>query len=98
MDFVGGFLMSRIGYDYLFVFMDIFIKMCILIPCKKQFTTKQKTKMFFANVWAHFGLPTSIISYQDSRFWGKFWSHLWDLMDTKLKKSTTFHVQTDGKT
>jgi hypothetical protein len=54
--------------------------------------------MFFANVWVHFGLPTSIISDRDSHFLGKFWSHLWELMDTKLKKSTTFHPQTDGQT
>jgi hypothetical protein len=54
--------------------------------------------MFFANVWVHFGLPTSIISDRDSHFLGKFWSHLWELMDTKLKKSTTFHPQIDGQT
>jgi len=35
MDFVGGFPMSRKGYDYLYVLMDCFSKMCILTPCKK---------------------------------------------------------------
>jgi hypothetical protein len=35
MDFVWGFLMSRTSHDYLYVFMDRFNKMCILIPCKK---------------------------------------------------------------
>ena len=34
----------------------------------------------------------------DTRFVGKFWSSLWELMDTKLKKSTTFHPQIDGQT
>ena len=71
--------------------------MCIQMPCKKQVTTEQTAHMFFQNVWVHFGLPTSIISDRDSRFLGEFWSTLWGLVDTKLKKSTTFHPQTDGQ-
>ena len=51
--------------------------------------------LFFQNVWVHFGLPTSIISDRYSRFLGKFWSSLWKLINTKLKKRKTFHPQTD---
>jgi hypothetical protein len=72
--------------------------MCILMPCMKQVTAKKTTQMFFQNVWVHFGLPKSIISDRDSQFVGSFWSSLWSLMKTKLKKSTTFHPQTDGQT
>jgi hypothetical protein len=88
--------MSNIGHDYLYVMVDRFRNMCILMPCKKQVTTEQTTHMLFANVWVHFCLPTSIISDRDSPFLGNFWSHLWELMDTKLKKSTDFHPQIDG--
>eukprot|EP00253_Pinus_taeda_P006756 PITA_06756 len=35
---------------------------------------------------------------RDSRFVAKFWSSLWELMDTRLKKSTAFHPQTDSQT
>ena len=70
--------------------------MCILMPCKNRVTVEQTTQMFFQNVWVHFGLPKSIISDRDSRFVGIFWLSLCALMDTKLKKSTTFHLQTDG--
>jgi hypothetical protein len=77
---------------------DRFRKMCILMPCTKQVTAKQMAQMFFQNVWVHFGLPKSIISNRDSRFVGSFWTILWELMDTKLKKSTAFHSQIDVQT
>ena len=70
--------------------------MCILMACKKNITAEQTSNIFFQNVWIHFGLPT-IVSDRDSRFVGNFWSKLWDMMDTKLKKSTTFHPQKYGK-
>ena len=95
MEFVGDLPMSRKGHDYLYVVVDQFSKMCILMPCKKQVTTELAAYLYFQNVWVHFGLPTSIVSDRDSRFLGEFWSSLWGLMDTKLKKSTTFHPQTN---
>jgi len=36
MDFVGGIPMFRKGHDYLYVVVDRFRKMCILVPCKKK--------------------------------------------------------------
>jgi hypothetical protein len=41
MDFVGGLPMSRKGHDYLYVVVDHFSKMCILMPCTKQVTKEQ---------------------------------------------------------
>jgi hypothetical protein len=35
MDFVGGLPMSRRGHDYLYVVVDRFSRMCILMPCNK---------------------------------------------------------------
>ncbi len=72
MDFVGGFPLSWKGHDYLYVFVDRFNKMCILMPCKKKITTEQTTQLFFKFVWAHFGFPTSIVSDCDSRLVGNF--------------------------
>ena len=97
LDFVGGLPLSRKDHDYLYLVVDQFSKMCIIMPCKKQVTVEHTAHMFFQNVWVHFGLPTSIISDRDSRFLSEFCSTLWGLVDTKLKKSTTFHSQTDGQ-
>ena len=88
--------MSRKGHDYLYVVVDRFSKMCILMACEKIITAKKTANLFFQNVWIYFGLPTSIVTDRDSRFVGNFWSKLWDMMDTKLKKSTSFHPKIDG--
>jgi hypothetical protein len=92
MDFVGGLPMSRRGHDYIYVVVDRFSKMCILMPCTKQVTTEQMTQLFFQNVWMHFGFPKSIISDRDSRFVGSFWSSLWALMDTKINTESMVHL------
>ena len=71
--------------------------MAIMAACKKNITAEATAKLFFEQVWVHFGIPQSIISYCDSRFLSAFWSSLWSMLDTKLTKSTTFHPQTDGQ-
>ena len=98
MDFVGGLLMSRKGHDYLYYVLDRFREMCILRPCKKQVTTKVTVHLFFQHVQVNFGLPNSIISNRNSLFLGKFWSSLWEIMDTNLNKSTTLYPQTNKQT
>jgi hypothetical protein len=50
MDFVGGLPMSKGGHDYLYVVVDRFIKMCILMPCKKRIIVEQATNLFFQYV------------------------------------------------
>jgi hypothetical protein len=90
--------MTKGGHDYVYVVMDRFNKMCVLMPCKKQITAEQIVNLFFQHVWVHFGLPTSIVSNRDTRLLGDFWINLWKMMDNKLKRSTAFHPQTDGQT
>jgi len=47
--------MSRRGHDYMYVVVDRFNRMCILFLCEKKVTNEQTTKMFFEQVWVHFG-------------------------------------------
>jgi hypothetical protein len=94
-DFVGGLPMSKRGHDYLYVLVDRFNIMCILMPCKKHITTEQNANLFFQYVWVRFGLPLSIILERDTQLFGYIWTMLWRMMDTKLKRSTYFNPQTD---
>eukprot|EP00253_Pinus_taeda_P030958 PITA_30958 len=98
MDYMSDLPSTKHGNDCVFVVVDRFSKMAIMITCKKNITTEATAKLFFERVWVHFGIPQSIISDRDSRFLSTFWSSLWPMLDTKLTKSTAFHPQTDGQT
>jgi len=98
MDFVGGLPTTRKEHDYLFMVVDKLSKMCFLMPCKKNFNGQEATNLFFGQFWVQFGIPRSIISNRDARFLSAFWTLLLEKIDTKLKRSTTFHLLTNGKT
>jgi len=97
MDYMIGLPSTKHGNGCVFVVIDHFFKMVIFTPCKKAFIAKAISKLLFKQVWVHFGLPQSIISFWDINFLSTFWSNLWSLMDTKLTKSTAFHLQSDGQ-
>jgi hypothetical protein len=72
MDFVGGFPTTRKGHDYIFVVVDRFSKMCILMPCKNTIKGQEATNMLFEEIWVHFRIPRRIISYMDTIFLNSF--------------------------
>ena len=73
MEFFGGLPMSRKQHDYLYVVVDRFSKLCILMPCKKTIIAKKTIEIYFQHIWVHFGFPTSIVSDRYSTFIGNFW-------------------------
>ena len=66
MDFIGELPMTKKGHDYLFIIMDIFSEICVLIPCKMTIIAQDTIKLLFSHIWVHFELPTSIVSNRDS--------------------------------
>jgi hypothetical protein len=92
MDYMSGLLSTKWGNDYVFLVVDHFSKMVILVACKKSITSEATAKIFFERVWVHFGIPQTIVSYWDSLFLSTFWLSLWSLLHTNLTKSTTFHL------
>jgi len=58
--------------DYVFVVVDCFSKMVILVAWKKSITTEATTKLFFEQVLVHFGIPHTIVSYQENWFLNTF--------------------------
>jgi hypothetical protein len=98
MDYMSGLPSTKRGNECVFVVVNCFYKMAILVACKKSITAEATSKIFFERVWVHFGIPQTIVFDWDSQFLSTFWSSLWSLLETKLTKSTAFHSQTDGQT
>ena len=76
MDYMSGLPSTKHGNDYVFMVIDIFSKMAIMVASKKHITAEVAAKLFFERVWVHFGIPQSIISNCDSRVLNTFWSSL----------------------
>ena len=54
--------------------------------------------IFLKEIFRLYGIPKAIISDQDVKFTGNFWRSLFYGLETQVNFSTTYHLQTDGKT
>jgi transposase InsO family protein len=98
MDFVTGLPVTQSGHDAVFVVTDRLTKMVVLIPTVTTLTAPRAAELFMRHVFAHYGLPRSIVSDRDSRFLSAFWKALFKSLGTKLAYSSAYHPQTDGQT
>ena len=72
MDYMSSLPSTKRGNDCVFVVVDCFSKMAILVACKKSIIAEATAKLFFEQVWVHFGIPQTIVSDRDSRFLSTF--------------------------
>jgi hypothetical protein len=66
MDYILGLLSTKRGNDCVFMVVDHFSKMVIVVAWKKNITEKATAKLFFEQVCLHFGIPQTIVSDWDS--------------------------------
>lgn len=52
---------------------------------------------FFREIYRLHGLPSSIVSDQDTRYLSHLWRSLWKLLGTSLDMSSAYHSQSDGQ-
>ena len=98
MDFIVQLPCTTAGHDSILVVIDRLSKLVHLIPTTKEATALDVTNLFIKEVVKHHVLPSSIVSDRDSKFTSHFWGQVMASMGTKLKMSTSFHPQTDGRT
>ena len=97
MDFIGPFPRSK-GFNYLWVIICRMTSMVHLIPVHTRMTTTDLSWIYHREIVHLHGLPSSIMSDQDSKFTSKWWRELHRILGAKLLMSMSFHPQTDGQT
>ena len=100
-DFVGPLPESsnRTGsYDMICVVIDLLTSMVHIIPTKQTYRASDVAELMFDSIYKLHGLPERIISDRDSLFTSKFWKRLHRLLNTELRMSSVFRLQTDGAT
>jgi hypothetical protein len=70
-------------------------KAAIFIPCNEDITAEETAASYIKHVFAHFGLPTKVISNRDPHFMSKFMQAACKVTGVKHTPSTAYHPRTD---
>ena len=86
------------GYNSILMIMDHDVsKAALFFPCNQTIGVAGVAALFAAQVFPHFGVPSKVISDQDTQFMSHFTKELCQLLDVSQNISTTYHPQTNGQ-
>ncbi|KAD7477209.1 hypothetical protein E3N88_00345 [Mikania micrantha] len=93
MDLITKLTKTRKGFDTIWVIVDRITKSANFLPIRETYSSDQMAEIYVREVVSRYGVPVTIISDRDTRFWRNFQEEL----GTKLLSSTAYHPQTDGQ-
>jgi hypothetical protein len=97
LDFIVKLPISQ-GFDSILTITDQgCTKVAIFIPCNEDITVEETATLYIKHVFAHFGLPTKVISDRDPRFMSKFIQAACKVTGVQHAPSTAYHPRTDGQ-
>ncbi|KAK3028694.1 hypothetical protein RJ639_038073 [Escallonia herrerae] len=96
LDFIAG-LPKVEDLGTILVVVDRFSKYASFIATPKYCSAEDTTQLFFKYVVKYWGMPQDIVSDQDSRFTGNFWTELFKLFGSQLSMSSSYHPESDGR-
>ena len=97
LDFVSNFPLTQQKHDSVWVIVDKLTKSTHFIPVRMDYSMDRLAELYVEEIVRLHGVPLSIVSDRDPRFTSRFWKELQLALGTKLKFSTTFHPQIDGR-
>ena len=83
-------------YNAICVFVCHLSKMVRLVPCDTKIDAAGFAKLFFREVFPHYGLPAKIVSDRGTQWNSEFFTALCVTVGIKLALSTSYHPQTNG--
>ncbi|SJL04180.1 uncharacterized protein ARMOST_07540 [Armillaria ostoyae] len=96
-DMVTGLVPCK-GNDAILVIVNRFSKAIIPVACKTTLSSEGWAKILRDEVYAKYGMPTTVISNHRPQSVSKFLEDLYKMLQIKGNTSTAFHPQTDGQT
>ncbi|PKU66246.1 hypothetical protein MA16_Dca014096 [Dendrobium catenatum] len=93
LDFVLGLPRTQVSKDSIMVVIHLHF-----VACSKTLDATYVADLYFKDIVRLHGIPKTMTSDQDVKFFSHFWKTLWAKLGTKLQFSSTAHPQTDGQT
>src|SRR5579863_3005834 len=89
-------LLKLEGFDSILTITDQgYTKAALVIPCKETMGTKEMAKLYLTQVFPFIGIPSKLISDQDTRFTSRLFKEICNLLQIKQNISSVYHLQTD---
>jgi hypothetical protein len=98
MDFIVGLPLTARKKDFIWVIVDRLTKKAHFIAVHTTYSVQQYAELYMDQIVCLHGILKTIVSDRGTQFVACFWEQLHECLRTKLIRSSSYHLQTDGQT